>query len=111
MLSKDPGIPPDQVANQSPPIHLGPVVNHQVTAGDQVVEVLDGGVAADESLGLVQIRGSAAIQPAELNGLFIVQGAQSAALNSLQDGFELTPLWSPLLDKRGQVHGRSNRSK
>src|SRR5262245_62158691 len=86
-------------------VHFRPGVDDEVAAGDEVVEVVDGGVAADEGLGLIEVRGGAAVAVGEGDGLLVVERGEAAALDLLEEGFELLPLRPALFDERGKVHG------
>src|SRR5207302_2338167 len=102
--AEDGRITPNPVAQKAEHIDVGLRIDDQVTAGDEVVEILDRRVAAQERLCLVEVRGGAAIETAELDRLLAVEHAQSAPLDALQDRFELAPVGSALLDESRQVH-------
>src|SRR5947209_4339606 len=96
---------PEQIAQRAQRIRLGPVVDDQVGASHQAIEVLHRGVAADKRLRLIEVGGGAAVEPAELDCLIVIQRAQPAPLYSLEYLLQPAPLRPALLDEACQVHG------
>ena len=68
------GIAGDVEADYAPWVGLLFSVNGEIGAGDEIVEITGGGVAADERMGLVKVRSGPAVEPAELDCLGLLEG-------------------------------------
>src|SRR5262249_32729629 len=73
IAAKDGGITPEQITQQTQDIDACLAVDGEIGTGDKIVQIALCRFAADESLSLVQIGSSAAIKPANLNRLLVIQ--------------------------------------
>src|SRR5262245_55837794 len=111
IATKDGGVAPEEVADQAAEIDARLAVDGEVGAGNQIVQIAFGGFAADEGLCLVQVGGGAAIEPAELDGLLVVERRQTAALNALKNLFQAFPVRTASLKERRKIHIASPRKR
>src|SRR5262249_8248729 len=81
IAAKDGRIVPKKITEQSKHIDVRLAVDREVGTRDEIVQITLRRFAANEGLGLIQIRSSATIQATELNRLLIIQRRQTTTFD------------------------------
>src|SRR5580765_4342833 len=82
-------------------------MNDKVAAGDEIIEILHRAFAGDESLRLIEVRGSFAVERGETHRFIRLQAAQATAFHGFEQPVKLLPLRAALFDELRLIHAAS----